>query len=91
MATVNIPAYNATALAATATIKNGQDGVIASIIIVSATTGTVNITDGNGNVILPTTASLTVSTPLELDMSAAFLGGAVVTITGTVSMTVLWV
>jgi len=90
MATVNIPAYNSTAITGTTTIKSGTDGVIARIIVVSATTGTIRVVDGRGVVIMDTTASMTVSFPSAIELNAAFVAGAVITITGTVSATVLW-
>jgi len=87
MSTNNV--FNSTPITATTTIKVGQDGEIFGIFVSTATAATITISDGNG-VMMPTTASLTITEPYMIHFPVAFLGGATITITGTFSGSVLW-
>ena len=80
---------NYSAISATTTLLTG-DGSLLGILITSATTGTVAISDG-GTTIMAATASLTLTTPTYIPIPAQFKTNLVVTITGTVAATVFWV
>ena len=81
--------YNYTAVSATTTIVKGT-GTLGGILVSSATTGTIAVSDG-GNTIMAASPSMTLSAPQFIELPATFSTDLTVTITGTLAATVLWV